>query len=84
MQMHVIVTATILITNSFPKPKINFCHARGGVGVGCHNRRKIERLILDRMHPKGGGWRIIKLLRINLEPFIFIFSDSLLKVGGTI
>lgn len=28
MQMHMIVTASLLITNSFPKPEINFCHAR--------------------------------------------------------
>lgn len=75
MQMYMIMTASFLIANSFPNPKINFCHARG-----CYNTRKIGKLISERMRARK---KIIKLLRINLKPFIFIFSDSLLKVRGT-
>lgn len=49
-------------------------------GGGCRNRRKTARLISERMHSREK--KIIKLLRINVKQFIFIFSDSL-KVGQT-
>lgn len=78
MQMHMIVTASLLITNSFPKPEINFRHARE-VGAAVTERRQQDSF---RKECIPGEKKIIKLLRINVKRFIFTFSDSL-KVGQT-
>lgn len=48
---------------------------------GCSNTWKIGKLISGRLRPRKK--KIIKLFGINLRPFVFIFSDSLLKVRGT-